>query len=62
MLQALRAVRGIRLTKKTKEAFKESNDCIATFKTLYNNKKFSVESYNSLDKINEFIEILASPY
>lgn len=58
MLQALRAVRGIRLTKKTKEAFKESNDCIATFKTLYNNKKFSVESYNSLDKINEFIEIL----
>lgn len=58
ILQALKAVRGIRLTKKTKEAFKNSNDCIATFKDLYNNHKFSVESYNSLDKIYDFIEVL----
>lgn len=58
ILQALKAVRGIRLTKKTKEAFKNSSDCIETFKELYNNHKFSVESYNSLDKIDEFIEVL----
>lgn len=58
MIQALKAVRGIRLTKKTKEAFKNSTDCVETFKELYNNHKFSVESYNSLDKIFEFIEIL----
>lgn len=58
MLQALKAVRGIRLTKKTKDNFKNSNDCIQTFKDIYNNKKFSVESYNSLDKIFEFIECI----
>lgn len=56
ILSVLRHVRGMRLTKKTKETFKDSMDCIATYKHMYNNHKFSVESYNSLNEIADFID------
>lgn len=56
ILKVLRHIRGMRLTKKTKEAFKDSLDCIATYKQLYNSHRFSVESYNSLNEITDFIE------
>lgn len=58
IIAMLRHVRGMRITKKTKENFKNSTDCIQTYKDMYKAHKFSVESYNSLNSITEIIELI----